>query len=514
MKKWIKRILFVLVLSFVLTRIIWFINERKALPPKEERVYGVSQIWKQASDFYALWELTDGDLDWDQAYETAYREAAGAKTARDYSLALKKFLANLHDGHGDNLDTRVYNPTRVWLPFVMEYMDQNYVVTASADLKNCPLGAAVETVNGMETGEYLEQTWGVYVGLQTPEAREQQLCNFLTEAGKKGQQLKLGLSLPDGSTRESRVKWGRKSGRFERIKWKEYGEKVYSSEAFEVTLMGGGTAWVEFKTQRNLSYVDEYFDQVVPLIADCDGIILDVRKNGGGNSIVGHTILESFTENPVPECIQAPDSLKLGSVMSQYRFWAVYEESEKSKAGGENGGGLKSSLGKLYDNYGEEIRMNIEIGKKMYRGRFHLKPDQEKKLFEAVYEEMEVSSGQNTDSLYKDRIENSPMTGKPVVILIGLSGGSATDTMAAEAKAAGFTLVGTRTKGATGNVIRIPAGGGWNAGISTQHSLTPDGREINNCGIEADERVEQKLEDLRNGTDTQLEKAAELLKRQ
>ena len=101
-----------------------------------------------------------------------------------------------------------------------------------------------------------------------------------------------------------------------------------------------------------------------------------------------------------------------------------------------------------------------------------------------------------------------------MVILIGPHSGSATDTMAAVARHAGFTLLGTRTKGATGNVLSFDVGGGWQARISTQRGLTPDGIDINNVGIEANIVVEQKAEDSAKGIDTQVEAALAYLRDQ
>lgn len=511
MKKWGKRILLVLLLYFAVTRISWFFNDRKLLPPKEERVYGVSQIWKQAADFYGLWELTDEDLDWDQAYETARKEALAARTSRDYYLTLKKFLAHLHDGHADGLTFTGYNPAQVYLPFGMEYMDGQYVITMTADEKKCPLGAVVETAGGMETGVYLEKEWGDYLGLQTPESREAHLCYFLRGAGKRGQKLNLGLLLEDGTRKETTVKWKQGRMKYRSIQFKEYGDTVYSSDAFDVVMLEGNLAWVKFKTQRKLDYADEYFEKVVLLLADRDGVIMDVRDNAGGNSMVGRTILESFKGEKVPYGQDAPDSLRIGSLVSSYWFWNTYEKLMQAESGPDGTDNwMKESVGKMYDSFGPQFYESLQIGESMYRGRFHLSGEQEKELAGMIMGETDdVFPGE--EGLYDDQVRNSPLIGKPMILLVGVDSGSATDRMAAEAKAAGFTLLGTRTRGATGNVIQIPAGGRWMARISTQRGLTPDGKDINNNGIEANVRVEQNLEDLRNGIDTQLEQAMKLL---
>lgn len=482
------------------------------LPPKEERLYGVSQVWKQASDFYTMWDLTDEDLDWDQAYETAFQEAARAKTARDYYLTLKKFLAHLHDGHADGLNAPGFMASRAGLPFVMDYMDQKFIVVQSEDTSQCPLGAVVETIDGMDTGEYLERDWGPYVGIQTPGVREKNLGTFLWDAGKEGQSLRLGLALADGSQKEAKVKWKKVRKGFSRMAYIKYGRALYSSDAFDVSMTEDNLALVEFKTQRDLAYIDEYFDRVVPLIADCRGVVLDVRKNGGGNSMVGKAILESFLGETIPYRGSGPETIKISSVAANYKFWAAYTDMGKeTNLNGKAKETLEKSLGKLYDANEELYDQSIKIGEDMYRGRFQLTGDQMDRIYPILLEGREFTGEDDTPMFYQDRIPGNPMIGKPVVMVIGYGSGSATDTMAAMAKAEGVTIVGTRTRGATGNVIRIPAGDGWTAGISTEYALTPEGTPINNFGVEATVQVEQDMEDLRKGKDTQLEKAMEIL---
>ena len=124
---------------------------------------------------------------------------------------------------------------------------------------------------------------------------------------------------------------------------------------------------------------------------------------------------------------------------------------------------------------------------------------------------MKERQKQYPDMMQAELVENSPLIGKKVVLLMGHNSGSATDSMAAEAKNAGFTLVGTRTKGATGNVLAIDIGGGWKVGISTQRTLTPEGVDLHNIGVEADVFVEQSEQDALNHVDTQVEMAIVVL---
>ena len=59
MNKRLKLLLKLAVIICGLYMVIIVCTAKKGLPPVEERVYGVSQIWKKAADHYALWEMAD-----------------------------------------------------------------------------------------------------------------------------------------------------------------------------------------------------------------------------------------------------------------------------------------------------------------------------------------------------------------------------------------------------------------------------------------------------------------------
>ena len=255
------------------------------------------------------------------------------------------------------------------------------------------------------------------------------------------------------------------------------------------------------------------------MLAECKGIILDVRSNGGGNSMVGHTILESFVGEPIAYCSSAPDTMKVSSFVNNFAFWDSYMELAADRENPSQAEQIQRTLDHVKEMNGTEFEAMLEIGAEMYQGRFELSAEMEELLMKEIqkqYPDMAQADilEATKESAYKELVENSPLIGKNVVLLIGHNSGSATDSMAAEAKAAGFPLVGTRTKGATGNVLAIDAGGGWKVGISTQRSLTPEGIDINNIGVEADVFVEQSEQDALNHVDTQVETAVEVLLRE
>ncbi len=185
---------------------------------------------------------------------------------------------------------------------------------------------------------------------------------------------------------------------------------------------------------------------------------------------------------------------------------------------------LRRSLDSMIEYMGDKYEFIMEIGGAMANGRYELSDEVSAVLEEEMVQrfmegmpesEREASQESNADAThgYEDLVASSPVKGMDVVLLIGPGTASAADDMAAEAKCAGFPLLGTTTQGATGNVIEVDLGGSWSVYLSTQCTLTPDREEINNRGIAPTMFVEQGEEDARNGVDTQVMAAVEYLKK-
>lgn len=519
MKKGFKLLLKAILIIGVLYAAVIISSAKKGLPPIEERVYGVSQIWKKAADHYALWKMADKNPSWDEAYEIAYKEAVESQTAKDYYLTLKKFLAHLHDGHADTIN--VNSIVRKYkLPFYMEYQDNQYVVTQvmNAHVSKFPLGSVVKSIDGVETGTYLEDKCGEYVGLLTPGARQQMLCQLFMHIGNQRDKIKVEIQYPGGAgTKVETAAWSSNSSQYQKLSYDIEGEAVYNSHAFDVKITSDNYAYINFKTQQDVAYVDEFFDLIAPLVKGCKGIVLDVRLNGGGNSSVGHKILEGLMGEPIVYNAQSVSTIKVSDYVNNYGFWMYYLELAENTSDPTVAEQLQRTINVAKENAPTEWDAIMEIGNEMYNGRFELSEEMMKALgndlkerYPEVWKEGEEREP-NSEGGY-GHIHKSQLVGKKVVILIGPHSGSATDTMAAIAKHAGFTLLGTRTKGATGNVLSFDVGGGWQARISTQRGLTPEGNDINNVGIEADIFVEQKVEDSIKGIDTQVEAALAYLR--
>ncbi len=485
---------------------------RRGLPSREERIYGVSQIWKKASDYFACWELADTEMTWDEAYEVACVEAGNAKTTLEYRQALEKFLAHLQ--HGTSEYVGGPNLTFGWgiLPFQLEYYNQEFVVVMTIDEEKYPIGTVIETINGVSTGVYLEETLGEYTGIQTPGAREFMLADLLYY-GQMGEKLELEIRRPgEENCVNTTIYWDKNNrlgpAEIVQMDLSVDGEVLHTSEAFEVIELEDELCCLKLKSELEFSYLDIYYETIAPILAAYDGIVLDWRENVGGNSVVGHTIVESFIGTPIEYCKEASATIKVSNYVSDYGAWDYWRKASENDP--------DVIYASLYEQgeeiWGSELSAILEFGGEMHAGRFEAGEEIEKIIERRWEEQFSDLSYSGLEDFYKEQREKSPLIGKKVVMLIDKETGGSSDSVAAEAKAAGITLVGTGTRGATGNQLLIDLGGGWATAIATQRGLTPDGEEIINRGIEAHIQVDLTAADIAAGIDTQMVKAVEVLR--
>ncbi len=478
MKKWSKCILFCVLLMGMIY-VSAFYEKRKALPDAADRIYALSQIWKNASEYYAFWDQTDDGLDWDAEYQYACDRALQAGTAYEYYCVLQEFTAKLKDNHADILLSAPETVEFGRLPFHVQYIEDQYVVDITQDGNKAPLGAVLYQINGQDTEEYLEEVFGTRIGLQTELARQQKLAELFIYKGEIGEKLK--LEFYDSSriieSTIKRQKFYSSNSVFRLERNIPYKEQVYVSEAFELYKLENDLVYLNVKGALNEEKLREYENEVIGRMERGRGVIVDLRFSTGGNAGIGNSILGNIVNKELPPG-KFKTTITAGCDISLYK-------------------GNPDAEGESW----------WERGFQMDRKRFQLTSEQYAEFLNTVLNQ----PGEYIYDLDRNRIEKKRKE-VPAAVLISHTTGSAIDNCAASLKSAGIPLVGTRTSGGTGMVLPVDLGNGWTWGFSINHPLTPEGEEINNHGVKASYYVEQKYDDFLNEIDSQLVFAMDLLK--
>lgn len=470
----------ILILGLTITLLIVVLGV--TLLPKglsdKEKLFGLSEIWHTSSIMYAFWELYEGE-EWDEVYKSYIPQVLETSNDYEYYQVLERFLATLGDGH-----SRVVYPEQVInkyvgsLPIVMEYIEGRYIVTNSYNTQNTiPKWSEVLSINGIDTISYLEQYIMPHSGIDTPLAKEYQAGLRFCSQGKVGQTVRVEYKTQEGEVKTKRLKYGKNEGNLglnfnlPSSKLKIFEAPNYAMTAYRLE---GDIIYIyipSFKFDYSEEYMKGQLDKFFDSVKDAKAFIVDVRYNTGGNSANGLMLLNRFVN---------------GSFKS-FQTFQQYKQASPMAMG-------SSTFSNLYDEEYtkklEEIYPEIEIGRLMLENRYYIESDPEEMV----------------------TLENSNPLEQPLVILTGHMAASAAEDFAAYVKSSGRgTLIGTHTKGGTGNVGMIPLPGDGMLWLTAQRTLDAEGNDILNRGILPDIYCEQTLEDLINGRDTILERAMEYL---
>jgi C-terminal processing protease CtpA/Prc len=423
-----------------------------------EKLYGLSTLWKEASYNFAHFEFVP-ELDWNQTYQEYIPKVLATKTNEEYQLVLKQFYALLKQHH-----TFFFTPQELEGYYdepkieIININNQPVVANISEEYKkDIPIGSIITKVDELEVDEYIEKYKFPYISYSRTEMLlEQAIIKLLR--GKKSTELRIIFQTPKGKTKEAKLTRNKSGNTYNWV-------RSTSNDIFDFKWLNNDFAYVALRTFADRN-VTKQFQEKVPELLKSKGIIIDLRKNGGGDSENGYDILKYFVDNPIPTYYwESRENIPL------YRAWGRWR-SERSE---------------------EEIRNMSD----------------EDKRYILHYKDEAFFKGK-VDSIYpvidlKERIK------VPVVILTGNNGSAAEDFLISAQHLNQVTLVGKTTAGCTGTpyIFDVPTGG--IAFVTTTVQYDVDGQTLNRDGVKPDYEIHPTIEDVVNGNDAVLGKGIEIL---
>jgi C-terminal processing protease CtpA/Prc len=271
--------------------------------PETERMAGFVRLWSEVKYNFVFVERL-AELDWDKVLMEYLPRVQQAETAHDYLCVLARCLALLHDGHTDvqragggrpHPDRGTYN-----LPFEVRLLDGNRAVVArvmaasetdnprrKAELVRADLkpGEELLRIDEWAVGEILQQEIYPYICASTPQDRNSKASNWLL-LGRYGSQATLRIKGLDATERV--ITLTRKAGF----------PKRRAANVFEFRVLEKGIAYVNLPSFESEEIV-KAFEQVFSQVKKNQALILDVRRNGGGNSGFGSQIISRLSDKPI-----------------------------------------------------------------------------------------------------------------------------------------------------------------------------------------------------------------------
>lgn len=255
---------------------------------EDAKIAGLARLWSEAKyNFIGTERLIE--VDWDGQLLAYLPKVRAARTTYEYYRVLQQFYAMLGDGH-----TGVSFPPEIELsrPALQTKLIEGEVVITEVEdeaLRRDGIipGVVITSIDGIPTVAYREREVVPYNGFSTAQSRDAFGFGFLLLMGPTAHPVQLGLRMLDGSQRQRTVPRVDAAARRER-----------SAPPFTHRTLPGNIAYVVLNTFESDRTADEFI-AAFPAIAASDGLILDVRDNGGGNSQVGNRVLATLIDAPV-----------------------------------------------------------------------------------------------------------------------------------------------------------------------------------------------------------------------
>jgi carboxyl-terminal processing protease len=433
---------------------ILFSNVGNAQPTqsisKEEKIFGFSYFWREVSYNFAHWQVVP-QLDWDKAYQEYLPRILASQNDLEYYLEMQRFCALLKDGH-----TNVYlSPDMLENEFgrlpleLLEIHHQAIVANVEQQFASqIPIGSEILSINGRSVKDVVEKDIIPLISTSAPHMywdtaiRSPKYSNQGILTGPRDNSSQLDFKTPNGEVKQITLTYMPLDYV---VSWLREPE---TRPLYEFTKLDNGIVYMALNYFSKPEIVTAFEDKL-PEFYQAKGIILDLRKNGGGSSANASAILEYFTDKPFYKA-----AWKTPKHIAAYKAWGSVTEEYRNYFSG-------------HEFLTEEADViNPKIGKKLL---------------------------------------------VPTKVLIGHKTASAAEDFLVMADSIEhISYVGEATYGSTGQPLRFDLPGGGKARVSTKRDSFADGREFTGKGIIPDVIVEKSINDIIEGRDPVLEKALSL----
>ena len=254
-----------------------------------EKLAGLSKFWSEAKYNFAYFENLP-DLDWDKLYLEYIPIVQSTKSTLEYYQVMQKFCAELKDSHTNVWSTSdsLRSLTNFAPPIRTTLVEGKVLITSvlsdSLEKTGVKVGMEIISIDKIPVKDYAKNIMP-YQSSSTEQDLTLRTYTYSLLRGNKEQPVELELKGIDGkiSTRK--------------LPRKGYG-MLKKTESVEFKILPNNVAYLainEFETSKSR----EKFMSIFDTLAKTTALILDIRRNGGGNTDV--SILKCLTDKPIKQ---------------------------------------------------------------------------------------------------------------------------------------------------------------------------------------------------------------------
>lgn len=265
------------------------------------RLAGLAALWAEVKHNFAWFEHVP-DLNWDSAYVAAIPKVRQAANLPEYYRVLQELTARLQDAHTSVEAPWPLAQYQLFTAAIRSRLIGDKVIVVESAEPGLQPGLEIVRVDGLPVRQHVEKNLRPLVSASTPQGLQQSLFGTRLLAGAKGSVVELDLQDEAGAV--TRFKLARTRNLYDRGK-----------ALTEFRLLEGNLGYFAINSFSDGNVVAQFTEQFAA-ISRTDGLIIDVRRNSGGNSGLGDEIISYLVDQPV-----APPSCRTRLMRSANRVW-------------------------------------------------------------------------------------------------------------------------------------------------------------------------------------------------
>lgn len=280
-----KRIIIFLIFGLMTSHIFCQDNTESSLSDAK-KIVGLSKCWSEVKYNFVYFDQLN--FDWDSLYQEFVPIILATKNDFEYFRELQRFTAALQDGHSG-----VYWPSELWdnwatIPVPTRLIDGKVIVVAELNdtlkKQGIETGTEVLKINGMDVHQYVSTYIKPYIPSSTEQWLNKQAYGRECTRGKKGEDISLTFRNKKGKVFESTINHS----------MSENMNNNSNKPLFSFSVVENNIGCLNVTSFMGNNYTRQ-FDSIFNLISNTDGLIIDIRGNGGGNSNNSAYILSHLT---------------------------------------------------------------------------------------------------------------------------------------------------------------------------------------------------------------------------
>jgi carboxyl-terminal processing protease len=296
----------------------------------DERLEVFVRLWTLAKYNFANFDLVP-EVDWDEVLREYLPRVRREQSNTEFSRLLCRCVAQLRDGHTE-VGMRLFPafptarpPLRIepvgGAPVIMQLG-----TTEEIKASGLQVGDEIVAIDGRGVREVLEAEVYPYVFASTPQARDlKAFPNVLV--GTADQTTTVRVRDLTGDERDvvlTRVG-----------NWHDFIPPQERGEVFEIRNVGEEIVCVTLRTFGTRAVADAFAGAMDQIRAG-DGLIIDVRENGGGSTSNGWSIISHLIDKPIPGTLwKTPKHVAAFEAWGRPERWHFGEPKSIQPAGGE-----------------------------------------------------------------------------------------------------------------------------------------------------------------------------------